>query len=121
MLSTHETSPTPELSGIFLLISPALQYNKKILEDFVSSNCWQIVTGTYPRFLHEIACKVVTSLEGLEGSGLQSAIVEWGGANANKDRLGLLVGPIPEDFEKYNWIQKWEVPNAWLHVHFKYL
>jgi hypothetical protein len=118
MSSTHVTLPMPELSGIFLLINPALQYDKTILDNFVMSNCRQIVTGAYPRVLHKLAFEVVASL--LEGSGVMSAIVEWGGDPANKARVGLLVGPVPVDFENYNWIQKWDVPNSWVHVHFRY-
>jgi hypothetical protein len=63
----------------------------------------------------------VASIQGLEGGSgrLSSAILKWGGAPADKIRMGLLVGPLPEDFKNYNWVQSWDVPEAWVHVHGK--
>jgi hypothetical protein len=115
----HETTMMPDLSGIFILVAPALENKPTILEDFVLSNCRQIKTGTYPRVLHELAVKVVASLEGLDG-GLQSAIVEWGPAPQDLYKMGLLVGPLPADYKKYDLIKNWDVPQAWVHIHMKF-
>jgi hypothetical protein len=91
----HETRNMPDISGIFLLMAPALEYEPTILEDFVLSNCRQIVTGTYPQVLHELAVKVVASLEGLDkAGGLMSAIVEWGAQPQDLRRIGLLIGDM---------------------------
>jgi hypothetical protein len=118
----HDTKEMPDISGVFLMIVPALEYDPTILLDFEMVNCRQIVTGSYPRVLHELAYKVVASIEGLEDSGgLSSAIVEWGNDSSNKSKTALLVGPLPADFKKYNWVQSWDVPEAWVHVHMKLL
>jgi hypothetical protein len=88
---------------------------------FCTLECQQIVTGTYPRVLHELALQVVASLEGLnKGGGLQSAIVEWGGAPEDKTRMGLLIGPLPEDYKKFSFIKNGDVPQFWVHVHMKF-
>jgi hypothetical protein len=115
----HETRMMPDISGIFILVCPALESTTTILEDFVLSNCRQIITSTYPRVLHELAVKVVASIEGLEG-GLQSAMVEWGPGPQDIRKIGLLVGPLPEDWKRYEFIKKWDVPNSWVHVHMKF-
>jgi hypothetical protein len=115
----HETKMMPDISGIFILVCPALESTTTILQDFVLSNRHQIITGTYPRVLHELAVKVVASIEGLEG-GLQSAMVEWGAAPQDIRRIGLLVGPLPEDWKKYDLIKNWNVPQAWVHIHMKF-
>jgi hypothetical protein len=112
----------PDIHGIFLLMAPALEYYPTILEDCVLSNCRQIVTGTYPRVLQELGVKVVASLEGLDKEdGVMNAIVEWGAQPQDLRRMGLLVGPLPEDFKKHNWVQSWDMSEAWVHVHIKYI
>jgi hypothetical protein len=120
-MPTHDTKKMQEVSGVFLLICPALEYDPTILLAFEMANCRQIITGFYSRVFHELAYKVVASIEGLEGSGrLSSAIVEWGNDTSNRSKTALLVGPLPADFKKYNWVQSWDVPQAWVHVHVQY-
>jgi hypothetical protein len=116
MLCAHETKEMPDVAGVFLLICPALEKDTTILQDFEMVSCRQIVTGIYPRVLHELAVKVVPTLDG----GLQSAMVEWGDHPTDKKRVGLLVGPLPSDYDKEK-VKSWNIPQAWLHVHIKYL
>jgi hypothetical protein len=116
----HETRTMPDISGIFLLVAPPLEYEPTILEDFILLNCRQIVTGTYPRVLQELAVKVVASLEGLDkDGGLMSAIVEWGAQPQDLRRIGLLIGPLPADYKELELIKNWDVPQSWVHVHIK--
>jgi hypothetical protein len=64
--------------------------------------------------------KVVASLEGLDkAGGLMSAIVEWGAQPQDLRRIGLLIGPLPEDYKKFNFITNWDIPQSWVHVHIK--
>jgi hypothetical protein len=95
----HETKEVPDIAGIFLSICPGLEVVATIIHDFDIKNSRQIITGTYPLVLHELAHKVVAMIAQIDG-GLQSDIVEWGGAPADKRNVGLLFGPLEEEYHQ---------------------
>jgi hypothetical protein len=121
MSNVHVTIPIPmeemaDLSGIFLLICPSLADNRSLIDDFEMDTCRQIKTGTYPRVLNDLAYKVVATIATING-GLMSAIVEWGPNPQDLRKIGLLVGPIEEDWNEEILLDEWEVPQSWVHTH----